>query len=160
MARTRKSQAQAHTQAQAQLVELLTLVSQLNPAEVDALKGIMSARLDKHSASAAPTAPAKKPTASKPTKAATATTKASTKPQTREEALTAKYGDKDARIAYLKSVGRYSDPSRNADFDKAWSNYVAHCQSKGVKRTKDLNRKVAVLIRQNGYKFAAKMLNA
>ena len=74
--------------------------------------------------------------------------------------MTAKYGDKDARIAYLKAQGRYNDPSRKDDFDKAWSNYVAHCKTKGITRTKDLNRKVAAAIRANGYKFAAKLLNA
>lgn len=137
MARTRKN-TQATAQAPAtQLVELTSLLAQLNPAEIDTLTSVVKKQVATH-----------QPTA------------AAVKPQTREEALTAKYGDKDARIAYLKSVGRYSDPSRKADFDAAWSKYVAHCKSKGITRTKDLNRKVAAAIRANGYKFTAKLLNA
>ena len=149
----RKNATQATAQASApatQLVELASLLAQLNPAEIDTLTSVVKKQLATH-----------QPTADvKPAKAAKAKKPTASKPQTREEALTAKYGDKDARIAYLKAQGRYNDPSRKDDFDKAWSNYVAHCKSKGVTRTKDLNRKVAAAIRANGYAFTAKLLNA
>lgn len=151
MARRKNTQATAQASAPAtQLVELASLLAQLNPAEIDTLTSVVK----KQPATHQPTADVK------PAKAGKAKKPTASKPQTREEALTAKYGDKDARIAYLKAQGRYNDPSRKDDFDKAWSNYVAHCKSKGVTRTKDLNRKVAAAIRANGYKFTAKLLNA